>query len=224
MIPWGMSDRSIHLMLLLCVAVAVLCGACDARRLSREALPYRFGQSMLDDPEAPSRPRQAQRRRRARPRERLAVERRRRAVVRRQRAVVRRRRAVVRRGEALIGRPFASDEALIAAALGRPLARRARQRWHQRPAPQPADLVAFSVGKRAKLGLVIAREGPRLTFIHLLGGRARRGWLHLQQPHRRRLPGDDRVANSFIRPRRPDDPPGTRYLAGQLLRGFSPAT
>lgn len=53
-------------------------------------------------------------------------------------------------------------------------------------------------------------------------GETRAAWrrikLHPEQRGVRRSKG--RVLNTFLRVRRPDDPPRARYLAGQLLQGF----
>jgi len=53
-------------------------------------------------------------------------------------------------------------------------------------------------------------------------GAPRRDRLNPYHPTRRRL--DGRIVNSYVRTIRPDDPPGTRYLAGELLDAFADAS
>jgi hypothetical protein len=67
---------------------------------------------------------------------------------------------------------------------------------------------------------VVERVGDagEVWFRYRRGGREGRGVLNLLRPNLRRAEG--RVLNSYIRVRRRDDPPDTRYLAGELLVGF----
>jgi hypothetical protein len=94
-------------------------------------------------------------------------------------------------------------------------------------APRPLDLVRFEEARPsaaapagALLGVVLAVQGDRVEFLYPRGTRARRGFLNLRHPDRRRsAPG--RIDNTYLRVIRPGDPRGTRYLAGQLLAGFA---
>jgi hypothetical protein len=103
---------------------------------------------------------------------------------------------------------------------------------HQRP--QPGDLVLFdntadqNQNQKAddlftEAGVVVQVDGGRVKFVFLRGGRACLGILSLRQPHRRRLRGLE-IENSYLRIIHADDPPRTRYLAGQLLAGFATPT
>jgi hypothetical protein len=81
------------------------------------------------------------------------------------------------------------------------------------PAPACADRAGIveSVG-----------AGGRITFIEAQGGRVRRSFVDPAHPSSRR---DTRgqILNSFLRPIRIDDPPGTRYFAGEMLCGVARA-
>jgi hypothetical protein len=204
------------------LGATLACAACGQVR--PEAVPYRFGQPLLPawagrtearataPPAAPpaSRPVRAV----GRPPRRAPAE--------PWRAVV------AQRGRELVGKPFSGDEpaateALLAAVFGEGRAWRLPALVPRRAAARPGDLVLFFARRPApaKVGVLLACDGPRLVFLHLRGGKAQLGWLHLGQPHRRRLPGQTAVANSYVRIKRPEDPPSTRYLAGQLLAGFA---
>lgn len=143
------------------------------------------------------------------------------------------------RCRALIGRRFSGPEEratrrLFGACLGRELpgSLLSGQGTRLDERPREAGLVYFRRTRDldgdgrvddgvTKVGLVlgVAADG-RVTFLHLLGSRARLGWLNLAQPNRRRLDGD-RIENSFLGTIRPGDHPLTPYLAGQLLAGFA---
>lgn len=94
-------------------------------------------------------------------------------------------------------------------------------------APRPLDLVRFEEARPsaaapagALLGVVLAVQGDRVEFLYPRGTHARRGFLNLRHPDRRRAtPG--RIDNTYLRIIRPGDARGTRYLAGQLLAGFA---
>ncbi len=71
---------------------------------------------------------------------------------------------------------------------------------------------------------IVVEVAPDGT-ISALGRRAgvvRRDRLNPYHPNVRRL--DGRIVNSYIRPVRRTDPPGTRYLAGELLDAFADAS
>lgn len=91
--------------------------------------------------------------------------------------------------------------------------------------PRPGDLAFFhdTVDRDrdgrvddafTHVALVESVRGNQVTLIH----RGSRGVarLHLDLRHRH-----DRRRNSTLRWRRAGDPPGTRYLAGELLTGFA---
>jgi hypothetical protein len=81
------------------------------------------------------------------------------------------------------------------------------------PAPVCAD----------RTGIVesVAADG-RISFVEARGGRVRRGYADPAHPTRRRGPGGE-ILNSFLRPIRIDDPPETRYFAGEMLCGIARA-
>jgi hypothetical protein len=91
--------------------------------------------------------------------------------------------------------------------------------------PQPGDLAFFhDTHDRNHNGrlddpfthvaLVEKVEGTQVTLIHRGGQGVARLRLDLRHRHSARL-------NSWLRVKRSDDPPGTRYLAGELLTGFA---
>ncbi|HEY6477710.1 MAG TPA: CHAP domain-containing protein [Polyangia bacterium] len=81
------------------------------------------------------------------------------------------------------------------------------------PAPVCAD----------RTGIVesVAADG-RISFVEARGGRVRRGYVDPAHPRERRGPGGE-IVNSFLRPIRIDDPPETRYFAGEMLCGVARA-
>jgi hypothetical protein len=88
--------------------------------------------------------------------------------------------------------------------------------------PRVGDLAVFrGRGKNGvpHVGIVVAQHTDGL--VEVLGA-TRDAWrrirIHPKRPAVRRDEG--RILNTFIRTRRPDDAPGERYLAGQLLEGF----
>jgi hypothetical protein len=62
----------------------------------------------------------------------------------------------------------------------------------------------------------------RITFLEARGGRVRRSVVDPGRPAERR-DGRGQLLNTFLRPKRPDDPPGARYFAGQMLCGIARA-
>jgi len=98
--------------------------------------------------------------------------------------------------------------------------------------PRPGDLLLFHNtrdrnrngaldDRHTATGVVVKTAKGRTTFIFLRGRRARAGVLNLRRPHHRRLNGT-RIQNTYLRSIHPSDPPGTRYLAGELLAGYGP--
>ena len=71
----------------------------------------------------------------------------------------------------------------------------------------PADLVALAIGRDAR-GV--------LEFVYLGGGVVRRGFVDRSRPALRR-DGSGAVVNTYLRHGKRYPPPGTRYLAGELL-------
>lgn len=87
--------------------------------------------------------------------------------------------------------------------------------------PEPGDEVVFAdTGDARPLTGVVERvaEGGEVRFRYQRGGRSHQGVLNLRRPDVRREQG--RILNTYVRVRRRDDPPGARYLAGDLLVGF----
>ncbi|HEY4394121.1 MAG TPA: CHAP domain-containing protein [Polyangia bacterium] len=64
--------------------------------------------------------------------------------------------------------------------------------------------------------------GGRIDFVEARGGRIHREYVDPAHPRDRRGAGGE-VLNSFLRPIRIDDPPGTRYFAGEMLCGIARA-
>jgi hypothetical protein len=62
----------------------------------------------------------------------------------------------------------------------------------------------------------------RIGFVEARGGRIRRGYVDPAHPRDRRGAGGE-ILNTFLRPIRLDDPPGTRYFAGEMLCGIARA-
>jgi len=90
--------------------------------------------------------------------------------------------------------------------------------------PRLGDLVLFAgTGTRPRgpshvaVVVGVAPDGT-LEVIGWRRGVVRRDRVNPIHPSSRRL--DGRIVNSFVRVIRRDDPPGTRYLAGELLDGF----
>ena len=87
---------------------------------------------------------------------------------------------------------------------------------------RPGDVLFFDMGDGSgcggHTGLVDLADGTgRLIFREWRDGSARRSYLHPGQPHTRR--DGALVLNTFLRIKLPDDPPSTRYFAGELLCG-----
>jgi hypothetical protein len=59
-------------------------------------------------------------------------------------------------------------------------------------------------------------EIGRITFREARAGQVRTSYVHPGDPTARRW-SDGRVVNSFLRPRRTDDPPSAKYFAGEML-------
>jgi hypothetical protein len=85
---------------------------------------------------------------------------------------------------------------------------------------RPGDIVFFDMGEHGcgeHLGLVEAVEGEgRIVFRESRGGVVRRSFVHPGAPRVRR-DSSGRVLNTFLRPRRMEDPPEARYFAGEML-------
>ena len=79
------------------------------------------------------------------------------------------------------------------------------------PAPECADRTGIveSVG-----------AGGRITFVEARGGHVRRSFVDPAHPSSRRDARGE-ILNSFLRPIRIDDPPGSRYFAGEMLCGVA---
>lgn len=207
------------------VVAALFCGCGGS--LKQEKVPYIFRQSLLDteedallregDPTAPAQPTQ-----RSAPGGRPGQQ-------------------AAGRCWGLRGRAFAGpyEEAnlkLLAACFNRTVARDtlAGEGLNRRSVggPRPGDLLLFHNtrdrnrngaldDRHTAAGVVVKTSKGRTTFIYLRGHRARAGVLNLRRPHLRRLTGP-RIQNTYLRSIHPSDPPGTRYLAGELLAGYGP--
>lgn len=94
---------------------------------------------------------------------------------------------------------------------------------HPTTIPQAGDLIVYRLPEAVGsylLAVVETVRWPNLTFIYPSGKWVRRGYLDINRPHLRRENRSSRIVNSYIRLKQPDDPPETRYLAGELLVGF----
>ena len=94
---------------------------------------------------------------------------------------------------------------------------------HQLVPPETArrgDVVFFDIeGRRCAdhAGVVESVvDSGRIAFRESRGGALRLSYVHPRQRSARRAT-DGRIINSFLRPRRPDDPPTARYFAGEML-------
>ena len=85
---------------------------------------------------------------------------------------------------------------------------------------RPGDVVFFQMDTTTcadHAGIVEAvDETGRITFREVRGGVVRESYAHPGEPSLRRA-ADGRVLNTFLRPRRTDDPPEARYFAGEML-------
>jgi hypothetical protein len=83
---------------------------------------------------------------------------------------------------------------------------------------RPGDVLFFDMGAGCggHTGLVdLVDESGRIIFREWRDGSARRSYVHPGQPQTRR--DGPAILNSFLRVKHPDDPPATRYFAGELL-------
>jgi hypothetical protein len=212
----------LHLIVMPFLVAPMLIQGCGTR-MAPEAIPYQFRQSMIDpdEPEVVPPPRRERRRE-----------------VRTQK---RGRGRILRSCRRLPGRRYGSRShrravaAMLRTCLGRNVSLAAIHRDEgaiRRSNPRRGDLVLFhntrDANRNHKLddrfsdaGVVVDVRGTLVTFVYVRRGRARKGVLNLDAPHRRRRARRARVENTFLRVKLPVDPPGTRYLAGQLLAGFS---
>ncbi len=81
------------------------------------------------------------------------------------------------------------------------------------------DLLFFDMGSGCggHAGLVETVEpGGRIGFRERRAGDTYHSYVAPRTPYSRR-DGQGRILNSFLRPKRMDDEPGTRYFAGELL-------
>ncbi len=118
---------------------------------------------------------------------------------------------------ALVRAAFAEtrlDAAPDAFASVQTLRERSRPR---RGRPRPADLVFFAgVDFGPRVGLVTrVLRGGVVEAMFIARGAVRRIRFDVRRPDERRVDGN--IVNTFVRPKRRDDPPGTAYLAGQLV-------
>ncbi len=83
--------------------------------------------------------------------------------------------------------------------------------------PKLGDLIFFEAGGNApEVGILRSAHGSNYEVVAVTRGAARIVYLDLDNPHERRVNG--RVANSFLRAPKRQDPKGTAYLAGGLFR------
>jgi hypothetical protein len=83
------------------------------------------------------------------------------------------------------------------------------------------DVVFFNVAGEGgdcadHAGIVESVDDGRIAFREVRSGQTRTSYVDPRQPSQRRS-ADGRILNSFLRPRRTDDPPAARYFAGEML-------
>jgi hypothetical protein len=85
---------------------------------------------------------------------------------------------------------------------------------------RPGDVIFFDLdgtGCASHAGLVESVEpGGRITFRERRDGEVRRSYVCSDSPRTRRDP-QGRILNTFLRPRRLEDPPGVHYFSGEML-------
>jgi len=95
---------------------------------------------------------------------------------------------------------------------------------------RPGDVLFFDTRASAAVpscddaghaGIVqaVSHDG-RITFVEARGGRVRRSYADPVRPTLRR-DGRGQIANTFLRPKRMDDPTSARYFAGEMLCGVA---
>ncbi|MCB9556136.1 MAG: hypothetical protein H6707_08535 [Deltaproteobacteria bacterium] len=180
-------------------SAALAIAAC--RPIAREPLAYRFQQPLLGE----QRP---------------------------MRARVPRKQAMIRLRK-LIGTPApqsaeAADNELLRQFFGHPIKWQQLQLSRERDDAHSGALVVFENSRpldrrptdQRQVGIVLDRRQDAVSFVYASGGKFRLGLLDLRLPHRRRYQSGSSVANSYLRQKRREDPPETRYLAGELFAGF----
>ena len=81
------------------------------------------------------------------------------------------------------------------------------------------DVVFFNIeGEECAdhVGVIESVDAGRIAFREARDGQVRTSYVDPGAPSSRRGP-DGRILNSFLRPRRTDDPPAARYFAGEML-------
>lgn len=103
---------------------------------------------------------------------------------------------------------------------------------HFRKRPQVGDLVFFhhtyDFNRNKQIDDFLSHVGVvekvdadgTVHYIDRSSGRIKRNRMHVGRPHLWRDPVTHKVLNSYLRSRRRADPPGTRYLSGDLFAGF----
>jgi hypothetical protein len=85
---------------------------------------------------------------------------------------------------------------------------------------RPGDVVFFDLGNggcQDHVGLAESVDPDgRITFREARDGQVRTSYVFTGEPCARR-DAQGRILNTFLRPKRPDDPPATRYFAGEML-------
>ncbi len=85
---------------------------------------------------------------------------------------------------------------------------------------RPGDVLFFRIYEETcadHAGVVESVDATgRITFQEVRAGAVRTSYVHPSSPASRRG-FDGRINNSFLRPRRTDDPPVARYFAGEML-------
>jgi hypothetical protein len=81
------------------------------------------------------------------------------------------------------------------------------------------DVVFFDLGGGCEDHVGVAESvdpDGRIAFREVRDGQTRTSYAHASEPCARR-DSQGRVLNTFLRPKRVDDPPATRYFAGEML-------
>jgi hypothetical protein len=97
------------------------------------------------------------------------------------------------------------------------LPRRQRPAWCSPGQARPATWCSSIWRRRCQDHVGLAESvdpDGRITFREVRDGQVRTSYVHAAEPCARR-DGQGRILNTFLRPKRPDDPPATRYFAAR---------
>ncbi len=233
-----------HLLVMLSISALTVLSGCGAP-LKREAIPFRFRQSLIESHQPSIRSASPAARAQRRPSRKmvgkkpLQDKRWPTSAENRLGNKERTNKQWINRCEKLLGQSFSSINRepfhqLLEACLGRKLPSvtsiGTHARLHLRD-PRPGDLVLFhNTWERnhndrvddlfTDAGVVLNVVGQRVEFLYYQRQKVRLGVLNLEYPLRRG-PGNHQIQNTYLRQKRLSDPPDAHYLACELLAGFA---